>query len=462
MSRTVLIVDDETKLLHVLSVALEALGYQTLTASTGVAALKTLDVEDVDLVLTDLRMPGITGRELMRAINERRPGLPVILMTAYATVRDAVDIIKQGASDYIGKPVEMDELESAIASALRLRDALRENQRLREELEGRYRFDNLVGSSAAFRAVITAVAEVCASKANVLITGESGTGKEMVARAIHFNSPRKESRFIAINCAAIPENLLESELFGHVKGAFTGALSNRPGRFATADGGSIFLDEIGDMPLALQAKILRTLQERTIEPVGSDRTRTVDLRVIAATNRDLLEAVRAGRFREDLYYRLSVYPIALPPLRDRGDDVAELADRFVARLAAEMGKRVTGITPAARRAMAAYPWPGNIRELQNCVERAVIVARGDLIDLADLPPYLFQPTGVGAAAERENRLPTDIAAELEATERRWIIEALRRAGGVQVKAAAMLGITDRGLWHRIRKLDIRVERVPKA
>ncbi len=462
MPRTVLIVDDETKLLHVLSVALEALGYQTLTASTGTAALKTLDVEDVDLVLTDLRMPGITGRELMRAIHERRPGLPVILMTAYATVRDAVDIIKQGASDYIGKPVEMDELESAIASALRLRDALRENQRLREELEGRYRFDNLVGSSAAFRAVITAVAEVCASKANVLITGESGTGKEMVARAIHFNSPRKESRFIAINCAAIPENLLESELFGHVKGAFTGALSNRPGRFATADGGTIFLDEIGDMPLALQAKILRTLQERTIEPVGSDRTRSVDVRVIAATNRDLLEAVRAGRFREDLYYRLSVYPIALPPLRDRDDDVAELADRFVARLAAEMGKRVTGITPAARRAMASYPWPGNIRELQNCIERAVIVARGDLIDLPDLPPYLFQPTGAGAAGERESRLPADLAAELEATEKRWIIEALRRAGGVQVRAAAMLGITDRGLWHRIRRLDIRVERVPKA
>ncbi|TXL71920.1 sigma-54-dependent Fis family transcriptional regulator [Vineibacter terrae] len=462
MSRTVLIVDDETKLLHVLSVALEALGYQTLTASTGTAALKTLDVEDVDLVLTDLRMPGITGRELMRAIHERRPGLPVILMTAYATVRDAVDIIKQGASDYIGKPVEMDELESAIASALRLRDALRENQRLREELEGRYRFDNLAGSSAAFRTVITAVAEVCASKANVLITGESGTGKEMVARAIHFNSPRKESRFIAINCAAIPENLLESELFGHVKGAFTGALSNRPGRFATADGGTIFLDEIGDMPLALQAKILRTLQERTIEPVGSDRTRSVDVRVIAATNRDLLEAVRAGRFREDLYYRLSVYPIALPPLRDREDDVAELADRFVARLAAEMGKRVTGITPAARRAMASYPWPGNIRELQNCVERAVIVARGDLIDLPDLPPYLFQPTGAGATGERESRLPADLAAELEATEKRWIIEALRRAGGVQVRAAAMLGITDRGLWHRIRKLDIRVERVPKA
>lgn len=389
MSHTILLVDDEERLADVLSVALEQNGFRTLTAQNGQDALKVLDNETVDLVLTDLRMPGMSGAELLREIKQRTPNLPVVVMTAYSSVKDAVHIIKDGAFDYVGKPVDIDELEQTIKNALRLSDALTDNLRLRQELEGRYRFDNLIGSSTPFRSVIENIAEVCESRANVLITGESGTGKEMVARSIHYNSPRRDHPFVALNCAAIPETLLESELFGHVKGAFTGAVANRLGRFAQADRGTLFLDEIGDMPLATQAKILRVLQERAFEPVGGTQTRAVDVRIVAATNKDLMGAVQSGDFREDLYYRLNVFPITLPPLRDRRDDIPELAIHFLAALNAEMGKKVNGFTPAALKTMSGYDWPGNIRELQNCVERALILAKSPQIDESDLPRSLF-------------------------------------------------------------------------
>jgi two-component system, NtrC family, response regulator AtoC len=453
MTHTILLVDDEPKLRDVLSVGLNDLGYRTLTAPSGSQALDLLQREEVDLVLTDLRMPGIGGRELLKEIKRIRPALPVVLMTAYSTVKDAVQVIKEGAFDYIGKPFEMDELTATIDNALRLYDVMRDNARLRAALEERHSFESLIGNSAAFRAVIKAIGEVCESRANVLLTGESGTGKEMVAQAIHYNSPRRERPFVALNCAAIPEGLLESELFGHVKGAFTGAVANRTGRFAQADGGTLFLDEIGDMPMPVQAKILRVLQERAFEPVGGSQTRTVDVRIVAATNKNLAEAIRLGKFRDDLYYRLNVFPIGLPALRERAEDIPLLAEHFAREVATSMGRKFSSFAPAALQAMTTYYWPGNIRELQNCVERAIIVARGEQIDVADLPPYLFErPSGDG----KEGALPTNLDEELERIERGYLLEALRRADGVQVKAAEMLGISERSFWHRVKKYAISI------
>jgi len=453
MPHTILLVDDEPKLRDVLTVGLTDLGYRTLAAPSGREAIDLLQREDVDLVLTDLRMPGIGGRELLQEIKRLRPAMPVILMTAYSTVKDAVQVIKEGAFDYIGKPFEMDELTATIENALRLHDVMRDNVRLREALEERHSFDSLIGNSPAFRAVIKAITEVCESRANVLLTGESGTGKEMVAQAVHYNSPRRDAPFVALNCAAIPEGLLESELFGHVKGAFTGAVANRIGRFAQADRGTLFLDEIGDMPLPVQAKILRVLQERAFEPVGGTQTRTVDVRIVAATNKNLAEAIRQGRFRDDLYYRLNVFPIELPALRNRAEDIPLLAEYFAREVAAGMGRRFSGFTPAAAQAMKSYGWPGNIRELQNCVERAMIVARDEQIDVPDLPPYLFERPVDGA---KSAVLPSNLDEELERVERGYLLEALRQAEGVQVKAAEMLGITERSFWHRVKKYAISI------
>ena len=455
MSHTILIVDDEPKLLDVLSGMLEQMDYRTLTAGSGVAALDVLEREGVDLVLCDLRMPGMGGRELLAEMQRRGHAVPLVIMTAYSSVRDAVAVIKEGAFDYIDKPIELDDLTATLSNALRLQDALRDNARLREELEGKHRFDTLIGVSPAFQKVLRAVGEVCSAKTTVLLTGESGTGKEVVARAIHFNSPRHEGPFVAVNCAAVPEALLESEFFGHVKGSFTGALTNRVGRFGQADRGTLFLDEIGDMPLALQAKILRVLQDRTYEPVGGTQSKTTDVRIIAATNRDLEKMVAEGQFRGDLYYRLNVFPIALPPLRDRREDVPLFLDRFVSEFGPALGKRGLSFAPDAVRALAAYAWPGNIRELQNCVERSVLSARGSVITAADLPPYITQAQGA-ASANGEVVFPMDLEEECAKFERSRIVAALKRTEGVQVRAAELLGVSERSLWHRVKKLGISV------
>jgi DNA-binding NtrC family response regulator len=462
MSRTILLVDDEPKMRDVLATALEGFGYRVRDAADGAAALAALEHEEVDLVLTDLRMPRMTGHELLLAVRERWPQLPVVLMTAYGDIRDAVEAMRVGAFDYLTKPVDIDEVAAVLDKALHLHDVLRENVRLRRELEGRHQFGTLVGATPAFRKVIEAVAAVAETKANVLITGESGTGKEVVARAIHFNSGRRERPFVALNCAAIPETLLESELFGHVKGAFTGALAARPGRFVQAEGGTLFLDEIGEMPLALQVKILRVLQERVVEPVGGSQARNVDVRVIAATNRDLEAAVRARSFREDLYYRLNVFPIRLPALRERREDIVLLAEHFVRQLAADMGKRVVAINPAAVEALTGYAWPGNIRELQNAIERAIILARQPVLDVIDLPAQLFERPAARAQAGGEETLPVDLDRALEDIERRFILRALGESGGVQVKAAERLGINERSLWHRIKKLGIQIVKHPTS
>ncbi|QEL21872.1 sigma-54-dependent Fis family transcriptional regulator [Bosea sp. F3-2] len=454
MSHTILVVDDEERLADVLAAALEDLGYRTTAVTSVREALAALDQSRFDLVLTDLRLPVMDGRDLLREVRSRWPDIPVIILTAFAAVRDAVELIKEGAFDYIAKPFEMEDVAATIRRALRLADVVRDNERLRSELEGRHSFDTLIGNSASFRRVIEQVTEVCETRATVMLSGESGTGKELVARAIHFNSPRRGQPFIAVNCAAIPETLLESELFGHVKGAFTGALANRIGRFAAAEGGTLFLDEIGDMPLAIQAKLLRVVQERSFEPVGANRSQSVDVRLIAATHKDMRQAVAAGRFREDLFYRLNVFPIQLPALRERPEDIPLLATHFLATLSESIGKRVAGFSPAALAAMAGHDWPGNIRELHNCVERALIVAKTAQIDIQDLAQDLFE----GSRRAGRDALPRDLDAELERIERDFIIEALRRSDGVQVKAARMLGIAERSLWHRIKKLDIRVGR----
>lgn len=457
----ILVVDDERRLAELLAAALDDLGYATHVAYDGPAALAAMEAERVDLVLSDLRLPGMDGRALLRELRQRWPDVPVIIITAFADVRDAVGLVKDGAFDYIAKPFEIDDVAATIARALSLTEMSRENERLRAALDQRYAFDRLIGASAAHRATLAAIASVCETRATVLLSGESGVGKEEVARAIHFNSPRKRKPFIPVNCAAIPEALLESELFGHVKGAFTGAVSARAGRFEAAQGGTIFLDEIGDMPASAQVRLLRVLQERRFEPVGGDRPREADVRVLAATHRDLRREVEAGRFREDLFYRLNVFPIHLPPLRDRIEDIDLLARHFLARFGEEMGKRVTGFTPAALAALQGHRWPGNVRELQNYVERAMILARSVQIDLADLPPELVAPVRREVAGDGPWPVTHDLDAELERLERGYIMEALRRAGGVQAQAARDLGIAERSLWHRVKRLGVKVRRVDR-
>jgi DNA-binding NtrC family response regulator len=463
MTHNVLVVDDEPKLCDLLASALSQNDIQVFTASNGLHALTVLEREDIDLVISDWRMPGMDGPQLLAEIKLRFPQLPVIVMTAYSTVKNAVQSMRNGAYDYISKPFDIDELDITVNKALQFRDILRDNVRLRAELDEHQQIDSLVGDSPTFRQVLHAVDSVRESNATILLTGESGTGKEMVARAIHKHGNRADKPFVAVNCAAIPEGLLESEMFGHRKGAFTGAVSDRVGRFMQADKGTLFLDEVGDMPLALQAKILRALQERVIEPVGDPRERKVDVRVIAATNKDLLEAVAKKEFREDLYYRLNVFPIPLPALRDRVEDIAPLARHFAHTMGATAGKRITGFSPDALLAMTNYPWPGNIRELQNCVERATIVASSHVIEEQDLPAYLFgsRPSENTAANLFTDSpgIPKDLDAALAEVERAYILSALQETNGVQAAAAQLIGISERSFWYRLKKLEIHVDKI---
>jgi DNA-binding NtrC family response regulator len=461
MTHNVLVVDDEPKLCDLLASALSQNGITVFTAGNGLHALKVLEAEDIDLVISDWRMPGMDGPQLLAEIKNRFPQLPVIVMTAYSTVKNAVQSMRNGAFDYIAKPFDIDELDITVSKALQFRDILKDNQRMRAELDEHQQIDSLVGDSPSFRRVLQAIDSVRESSATILLTGESGTGKEMVARAIHKHGNRADKPFVAVNCAAIPEGLLESEMFGHRKGAFTGAVTDRIGRFQQADKGTLFLDEIGEMPLALQAKILRALQERVIEPVGDPRERKVDVRVIAATNKNLLDAVANKEFREDLYYRLNVFPIPLPALRERGEDIAPLARHFAHTLGAAAGKRFSGFSAEALQAMAQYSWPGNIRELQNCVERATIVASGSVIEEDDLPAYLFasRPSEGGVPLLENNGVPADLEAALAQVEKDYILAALQQSNGVQAAAAQLIGISERSFWYRLKKLGIHVDKI---
>ena len=459
MKRTVLVVDDEQNMQTVMRMVLEGAGHDVLTADSGEAALAHAQNPNLDVVLTDLRMPGMGGEEFVIRCRQSRPDVPVIIITAHGTIRSAVKSIHNGAADYLTKPFEPEQLEIAVHNAIKLRDILRENARLKAEVSASRGAHRLVGESRAAQQLFEEIRRVAPYKTGVLITGESGTGKELVARTIHKLSPRHERPWVAINCSAIPRDLMESELFGYVRGAFTGATNNRAGRLEQAQGGTLFLDEIADLDASLQAKLLRVLQEREFSPVGSNQVRAADVRFIAATNRDLKELAREGRFREDLLYRLDVYSIVVPPLRRRREDIPLLAQTFLLELAAEMDKKIMAFAPAALERLKRYDWPGNIRELRNTVERSLLSCRGETIDAGDLPETIAAQSGAGERLTLGNMGEKNLDHWLEEVERGVILEALAQTGGVQAHAAKKLGISERSLWHRIKKLNIQINRV---
>jgi len=461
MKRTVLVVDDENNMQTVMRMILEGAGHRVIVADSGEAALTHAGNPNLDVVLSDLRMPGMGGEEFVIRFRKERPDVPVIVVTAHGTIRSAVKSIHDGAADYLTKPFEPEQLEIAVHNAIKLRDILRENESLKAAVSDSRGAKRLVGESRAALHLLEEIRRVAPYKTSVLITGESGTGKELVARTIHELSPRRDHAWVAINCSAIPRDLIESELFGYVKGAFTGATQNRLGRLEQAQGGTLFLDEIGDLDLSLQAKLLRVLQEREFSPVGSDQVRSVDLRFLAATNRDPKQLVREGKFREDLLYRLDVYSIEVPPLRSRREDIPLLAKIFLQQLAAETDKKVTGFAPAALAALERHAWPGNIRELRNTVERSLLSCNGQVIQVEELPDAVTAGSGrPGDETFSLDRLgEKNLDGWLEEVERRAILDALNQCNGVQAHAAKKLGVSERSLWHRIKKLNIQINRV---
>ncbi len=396
---TILIVDDEKNYLLVLEALLVDAGYEIITCDSASQALEVTSSHDLDLVITDMRMPGVDGMEFLAQLQGRQPELPVIMMTAYATVEKAVEAMKRGAFDYITKPFKNEELILTIRKAIEMHRLKQENRLLSQELQGRFKFDNIVGKSKVMRQVYAIIEKVAQTRASVLVTGESGTGKELIARAIHFNSTRRDKPFISVNCSALPETLLETELFGHERGAFTGAITRRKGRFELAHNGTLFLDEVGDMSAALQVKLLRVLQEMKFERVGGTTTLQVDARLVAASNRNLRREVEIGRFRQDLYYRLKVVHIKVPPLRDRRDDIPLLVHHFLKKVAQANGLPAKGVSHEALKYLYQYDWIGNVRELENVIERAVILCDGDEIRPQDLPEELFQKRLPGVTEE---------------------------------------------------------------
>ena len=443
----ILIVDDEKNTREGLARALRD-EYAVAQAENGQRALEWLEMHSADVVLSDLRMPGMDGMTLLSRLLGRDPRPVLILLTAYGSIETAVEAMKRGAYDFLTKPVNLDRLELLLKRALSERRLGAENQRLKAQLDSKYGFEKILGTSAAMQEVFDTIRQVAPTRATVLIQGESGTGKELVARAIHQCGPRAQGPFIPVHCAALAPTLLESELFGHEKGAFTGAVERRRGRFELADGGTLFLDEIGEIDPALQVKILRVLEERRFERVGGSESISVDVRLIAATNRDLKKSVASGAFREDLFYRLYVVNLTLPPLRERDGDIVLLAQHYLQTLAKEHGRKVTGITPEAIAALSAYSWPGNVRELRNVIERMVVLGNGDKLTVRDLPPALRSGPGPAGPAARAGSLLRD-------AERHLIEEALRRHKGSRVKAAQDLGISRRTLHRKLNEFGLR-------
>ena len=446
--RVILVVDDEPAQRTVLGGFLRKRGFEVAQGASVEEALAHVSARTIDLVLTDLRMPGGGGLALLEGVRAINPEIPVVVMTAFGTVATAVDAMKKGAADYLTKPIDLDELEVLIGRTLERRALVAENRELRRELETRYRLAGLETANAKMSEAINTAARAAASRATILIRGESGTGKELLARAIHHASPKSKGPLVAVNMAAVPETLVESELFGHERGAFTGADRERRGRFELADGGSLFLDEIGDLPRATQAKLLRVLQEQTFERLGGTRSLHVDARVIAATNRDLEAMVRLGEFREDLYYRLNVVTIDLPPLRSRREDIPLLVDHFLRRFAAESKAAVESVSREAMDVLLKYEYPGNVRELENIVHRAVVLARGPVVSTADLPLHVAELRSEG------QQPPASFVERVAQFERELILEALERAGGVQTRAARELGMSERHLRYKLRKYGL--------
>jgi DNA-binding NtrC family response regulator len=443
MRKTILVAEDEALLRKILTGLFEGAGHRVVSAATGREALDRFGSEPVDLVVTDIRMPELDGIELLERLKRVDPDVLVVVMTAFSSVESAVAALRMGAYDYVVKPFINDDLLQTVANALRQRDLALENRSLKRELDRAHSFDQIIGSSDALQELLTLVAKVAGTNAAILITGESGTGKELVARAVHFHSGRAKGPFLGINCGALNENLLEAELFGHEKGSFTGATASREGLLKAADGGTIFLDEIGEMPPSLQVRLLRALQEREVVPVGGRAPVAFDARMVAATNRDLEAEVRAGRFREDLFYRLNVIPVRVPPLRERAGDVPLLARHFAARFGREMGAGEVRFSREALAALAGYAWPGNIRELMNAVERAVALSDGE-VRVEHLPERVR-----GARAATND--PEGAVLTLEELERRHVLAALSRTEGNKTRAAELLGIDLSTLYRKLRR-----------
>jgi DNA-binding NtrC family response regulator len=446
---SILLIDDDPSLRRVIEYSLVESGYAVVPAASGEEGLGLFQKGPCDAVITDITMPGMSGLEVLTKVRQADQNVPVIIITAYGTIESAVSAMRQGAFDYITKPFNRDELRFTLERALKMRRLEKENVQLRAEVIDRYRFDGIVGNSERVREVIDLAGRVAPSDATVLVTGESGTGKELLARGIHYSSTRAGGPFVAVNCAAIPEHLIESELFGHVKGAFTGAVRDREGRFELADGGTLFLDEIGDLRIDLQAKILRALQERTIDRVGGEKQVDLDVRVIAATNKDLERKVQEGSFREDLYYRLSVVILQMPPLRDRKDDIPLLAEHFLKKFSAGSTVR---IAPDALALLISYGWPGNVRELENVIERASVLRRSETITREDLPEKLSR--SATTASEVLLHLPEG-GLSLEDLEKDLIVKALAKHKGNQTRAAEYLRITRPTLIYRMEKYGLK-------
>ena len=447
MKKRILVVEDEEKLRRVIELQLMSAGFDVDKAATAEEGLKIVD--RADLVLTDLKLPNMDGLQFLGLIRRQNSQVPVVMMTAYGTVETAVESMKAGATDFLLKPFSLDHLMQVVHKALEMRALRDENRQLKAELGRRYEFDNIIGRSPAMQEIFDTIERVAPTRATVLLAGESGVGKDLVARAIHFHSPRRDRPLVKINCTAIPENLMESELFGYEKGAFTGANTTKPGKFEQADTGTVFLDEIGDVPGPIQVKLLRVLQEREFERLGSNVTRHIDVRVIAATNQDLRAALEQGTFRQDLYYRLNVVPLNIPSLRERKQDIPFLANHFVKKLAPDAGCRVESITDAAMEKLTAYHWPGNVRELENVIERSLVMAKGTALDAADIK---LESAPRVKPQNETHFLPEGMS--LDAYEQEIIREALRRADGNKSQAARMLGLTRNALRYRLTQMGL--------
>lgn len=452
-NRTILIIEDDEPQLKSLKGFLENLGFDVIATTSSVDGIRIAGEQMIDLVITDYKMPIKNGMEVLKEIKNINPEIAVIIITAYGNIETAVQAIKEGAFDFITKPIMLDDLEITINKAFERKRLISENKELREKLYEKYRFEGIIYQSPEMEEVINIAGRSADSKASILIFGESGTGKELIAKTIHYASPRRDRPFIVVNCAALNENLLESELFGHEKGAFTGADRQRKGRFEQADGGTIFLDEVGDIPLATQVKLLRVLQERKFERVGGNQTIEVDVRVISATNRDLEKMVNEGTFRLDLYYRLNVISIKIPPLRERRSDILPLVNYFVKKFSSENNKQIEGISKEALDILLKYDYPGNVRELENIIQRSVVLARDKILTTDDMPIYIKSIKSESELNIVKGKISLDDA--VEELERRLISEALRLNNGNQTKSAEYLGISERNLRYKLKKYNMK-------